>query len=207
MLKNRLELEVTADTLEGAVEKALLHFECSRADISVEVLRSPRAGFLGVFRQPAKVRVRLTDRAYIAALTCQELLTHVGFSATCQPSAGSECIDIDITGEDSSGIIGTRGQTLDALNHLVQAMTDRVSDDRIPVKLDCESYRQRRLTSLNRLARRLSSKVKQTGKSVTIPPLPPQERRILHLKIEADPSVHIKSVGRGYERKMVISPR
>lgn len=207
MIKNFLQFEATAESLEKAVEMALSHFGCTRAEIDVDVLSAPSAGFFGFFRKPARIQARLTDRAYIGSLICQQLLDRVGFDGQCQPSLGSDRIDLLISGEDVRSIIGRKGQCLDALQYLVVALADRVTEDRMPLILDSDDYRQKRQAFLRRLARRLVAQVKKSGKPVTVQPLPPQERRVLHLTLETEDAVDVKSVGQGYERKMVISPR
>ena len=207
MISELLDIEISADSVENAVEKALTHFGCTRAEVSVEIVEAPSSGFLGLFRNKAKVRVRLTDRSYIAAFVCRNILKKSGFSATASVSICGDQCDIDITGHDMPRIIGRKGQTLEALQYLTVALTDRLTADRSSFVLDCDNYRQKRKTFISRLAQRLASQVHRTGKPATVQPLPPQERRIMHVTLQHNESLDVKSLGQGFERKMVISPR
>lgn len=203
-----MEIEAEEDTLDGAVEKVLEEFGCTRAEVEVEILQTPSSGLLGVIgRRPARVLVRLTDRGYIARRIGQELLRRAGLSGTVQVAQGSERVDLEIVGQETRQAIGRRGQCLDALQYLIIALTDRLCDDRTPIYLDAGGYRQHRIAYLNRLARRLSFQVRKSGRPATLQPLPPQERRIVHLALQGDEEVESRSVGQGFERKMIISPR
>ncbi len=104
-------------------------------------------------------------------------------------------------------IIGRRGQTLDALEHIVNRIVFR--DDTEPglrVSLDVEGYRERRQKSLEELAERLAAKARETGRFVTLNPMSPRDRRIVHLALQSDPSVSTRSEGEGHYRKLVIVP-
>lgn len=207
MISELLDIEISADSLEEAVEEALGHFDCTRAEVDIDVIEAPSPGFLGFFGKKARVHVRLTDRSHIAAFVCRTLLSRTGFCASAAASIATDQCQIDISGADTSMVIGRKGQTLDALQYLTVALTDRLTDDRTPVVLDCDNYRQKRNTFIRRLGRRLSAQVKRSGKPVTVQPMPPRERRIMHLSLKNDETVDIKSIGQGFERKMVISPR
>lgn len=207
MVSELLEIEETAETVDAAVEKALQQFDCSRAEVEIDIVQPPSTGLFGLFSKHATVRVRLNDRAHIATLVCRELMERTGFDAGTRVSHGSDQHEVEIVGEDASLVIGRKGQTLDALQYLTVALTDRLTEDRTAVVLDCDNYRQKRRSFIRRLGRRLSAQVKRSGKSITVQPLPPQERRIMHLTLQGEESVDLKSIGQGFERKMVISPR
>lgn len=202
-----LDIEVAADSLESAVQRALDQFGCTRAEVDIDIVEAPSPGFLGFFRKKAKVRVRLTDRSHMAAFVCQNLLDRSGLSAAAAVSVCSDQSEIEISGSDTPIVIGRKGQTLDALQYLTVAITDRFTADRSPVALDCDNYRQKRKSFIRRLAERLGTQAKKTGKPVTVPPLPPRERRIMHVALQDNEGLDIRSLGQGFERKMLISPR
>jgi spoIIIJ-associated protein len=105
-------------------------------------------------------------------------------------------------------IIGRRGQTLDALEHLVNRIVLRdEADAGVRIALDVEGYRERRQESLEQLARRLAAKARETGRAVTLNPMSPRDRRIVHLALESDPGVSTASEGEGHYRRLVIAPR
>jgi len=208
MFGHTLQIESEGATLDAAVEKGIERFGCTRAEVDIEILQLPKRSFLGLLgRRPAKVRLRLTDRAFIARSLAQKLLQLAGFEAHVEALAGSERIELAIESEESSLIIGRRGVTLDALQSLVTSLADRQMQDRTPIVIDIDGYRRRKESSLRRLARRLSSQVRRTGRKATVDPLPPEDRRLFHLALKEEYGIECRSVGQGVERKMVLSPR
>jgi len=112
-----------------------------------------------------------------------------------------------LSGGDSGIMIGRRGQTLDALEHLVGRIVSRdESELGVRIALDVEGYRQRRQESLEDLARRLAGKARATGRPVTLSPMSPRDRRIVHLTLDPEPGVSTTSEGDGLYRRVVILP-
>ena len=121
------------------------------------------------------------------------------------PDAGGPVIDL--VGEDSGLLIGRRGQTLQALQFLVTLIVRRQLDEDVRVVLDVENYRQRRETSLRDMADKVASRVAQTNRSITLEPMPPADRRIIHTSLAEHPGVRTESAGEGENRKVTIMPR
>ena len=113
---------------------------------------------------------------------------------------------ISITGGPVNLLIGHRGQTLDALEYLLNRMVTRSEEGESHFVLDAEGYRERRRKSLESLALHLGERVKRRRKIVTLSPLSPRDRRIIHLALQGDPLVTTKSMGRGYFRRLSILP-
>jgi spoIIIJ-associated protein len=113
---------------------------------------------------------------------------------------------LQVRGDSTGVVIGRRGQTLDALEHLVNRMLGREEGAVGHVFVDAEGYRRRRQQSLAELAVRLAEKAKARGHAVTLNPLSPRDRRIIHLALRGDPAVVTRSQGTGYFRKLVIVP-
>ena len=113
----------------------------------------------------------------------------------------------DVSGEDLALLIGRRGTTLSALQYLVNVVANRQSDGKIMLTVDIEGYRRRREDSLTGLAHRMASRVRQSGRPVTLEPMPPNERRIVHMALAEDGRVSTASIGEDERRKVVISPR
>lgn len=103
-------------------------------------------------------------------------------------------------------LIGRKGQTLDALEYLLNRMVARGEEEEAHLVLDAEGYRERRRQSLESLALRLSERAKRRRKTVTLNPLSPRDRRVVHLSLEDDPLVTTRSMGRGYFRRLSIVP-
>jgi spoIIIJ-associated protein len=114
---------------------------------------------------------------------------------------------LDVSGEDLGILIGRRGDTLSSLQFLVNLMVSRKMKTRMAFGIDVEGYRRRREESLNGLAQRMADRVKSTGQPITLEPMPPNERRIVHLVLANDPDVITVSIGEGESRKVAITLR
>lgn len=117
-----------------------------------------------------------------------------------------EAIHLQIEGNDNGLLIGKRGQTLDALQYLVNKAVNRQEKDRKQITIDTENYRKKREESLVALAERLAQKVKRTRKAITVSNMNARERRIIHLALQGDESLVTKSRGEGSHRKIIIQP-
>lgn len=205
MKRHPLHVEVAAENLDAAVEEALAQLNCSRAEADIEVLQAHSSGVLGFFgKRPARVRAELHDRGVIARQFTAQFLVLGGFDAEVELKPSLHQLELNLKTENPSLLIGRHGQTLDALQSLVGTMTDRLTTDRSPVVLDVDGYRRRRQAFLKRLARRLSGKVRQTGKPVSAPPLATSERRILHELFKQEQDLESNSRAFEGDRKVVV---
>ncbi|MBT3390768.1 MAG: KH domain-containing protein [Chloroflexi bacterium] len=116
-------------------------------------------------------------------------------------------VHADISGDDLSVLIGSRGETLEALQYIARLMLGKELERAMPLVIDVEGFRQRRSQQISRLARRVAEQVAQTGRSQSLEPMPANERRIAHLELQDDSSVYTESVGTGRNRKVVIYQR
>jgi spoIIIJ-associated protein len=114
---------------------------------------------------------------------------------------------LDVAGEDLGLLIGRRGETLGSLQYVLNLITRRRMHSRMTFGIDVEGYRRRREATLNGLAQRMADRVRQTGQSLTLEPMPPAERRIVHMALADDPDVLTISIGEGDARKVAITPR
>ena len=114
-------------------------------------------------------------------------------------------INIDLSGEDMGVLIGKRGQTLDSLQYLVSLVINKDEEEYIRVKMDTENYRQRRKDTLENLAKNIAFKVKRTGKPVTLEPMNPYERRVIHSALQNDRYVETHSEGEEPFRRVVVT--
>ena len=116
-----------------------------------------------------------------------------------------KALDVDMRGEEVGILIGNRGQTLDSLQYLVSLVVNRGQADYIRVKLDTENYRQRRKETLENLAKNIAYKVKRTKRPVSLEPMNPYERRIIHSALQNDRYVTTHSEGEEPFRRVVVS--
>jgi spoIIIJ-associated protein len=169
--------------------------------VSRETPPASAAGDGVVARDGAVRRARVVIEEILSHLVDSPKVLETGISTDGGP------IRLSLSGSDSGMIIGRRGQTLDALEHLVNRVVFRDDTDHgVRVSLDVEGYRQRRQESLEQLALRLAAKAHATGRLVTLNPMSPRDRRIVHLTLQPDPSVTTRSEGEGHYRKLVIVP-
>ena len=140
-------IETKGDSIDAAIEKALLLLGRDRDDVSVEVLQNPKSGFLGFGKEPAIVRVQYqTSPTERAKEFLDGLLYRFGTPATIKTSENFEekTIDIELSGDNMGAVIGRRGDTLDAIQYLTSIVANRDEDDRWRVTIDTENYREKR---------------------------------------------------------------
>ncbi len=199
--------------------------------MEVVVVKEGRGGILGLGAEDAVIRVTPIRPAPKAAPAdtvqesgaeqasreiLQQLLSLLSLSGTVDSQTvtnarengenGSSVL-LDVRGDDLGILIGRRGQTLAALQYMVRLMVGRRVDKWVPVVIDVEGYRQRRAEALKRFAVEMADRVKARGAPFTLEPMPPHERRIIHMALADHPQVFTESVGQGEERKVVIRPK
>ena len=224
-------VEASGKTVEEAIERALDELDATRDEVAFEVLAEPKGGILGVGAADARVRVWRTsddageggttdgdgelieDDAEMAAQMLDHLLELMGITAdvsirdaeTPGDGLGMAKAVLDIEGDDLGLLIGRRGETLASLQYLLNLMVGRKLTEHATFTVDVEGYRRRREKQLDQLARRMADQVRRTRRPVTLEPMPPNERRIVHLTLAEDREVETSSIGEGENRKVSIS--
>jgi spoIIIJ-associated protein len=130
----------------------------------------------------------------------------VSYSVTARPGPDPGSVLLEVSGDSSGLLIGRRGQTLDALEYVVNRIVGRDDQSTGRVMIDVEHYRERRYDHLTELARRLGEKAKQSGRPVTLDPMSARDRRVVHLALQDDPAIATRSEGDGHFRKVIILP-
>lgn len=201
-------VEVSGKTVEDAVTEALIQLGCTSDQIEYEVIEKGSSGFLGIGSKQAKIKAWKTVGPEVAV---DEFLKDV-FKAMdmeveidIQQNEENDSMDIDLKGQDMGILIGKRGQTLDSLQYLVSLVANKKSENYIRVKLDTENYRKRRKDTLENLARNIAYKVKRTKRSVTLEPMNPYERRVIHSALQNDRYVSTHSEGDEPFRHVVVT--
>lgn len=200
--------EFTAKTIDEALTNAMLEMNTTIDNLEYEVIEKETSGFLGMFGKPAKIRVReKKSEKNTAKKFLTNVLTAMGISAEMEINYDEENanIDINLIGEDMGVLIGKRGQTLDSLQYLVSLVINKNNENYIKVKLDTENYRARRKETLENLAKNIAYKVKRTRKPVSLEPMNPYERRIIHSALQNDKYIETYSEGEEPYRKVVIN--
>ena len=222
------EIVMSAPTVDEAIELGLKELDADRDEAEVEILSKGKTGFLGIGSEPARVRVKRisagrnnagvptvteggdTTAAGVATAAVGRILETAGVnvSRTLRSANDSESGGpiIDLSGEDSGLLIGRRGQTLQALQFLVNLIV-RKQFEGVRVVLDVENYRQRRESQLKDMATKVADRVAQTKRSITLEPMPPADRRIIHTSLADHSGVATESTGEGDGRKVTILPK
>ncbi len=201
-------ITVSAKTVDDAITKALIELETTSDKLVYEVVDKGSAGFLGIGAKPAIIRARkevtLEDKA-VGFL--KQVFEAMSLPVEIQVSYNDEEkeMSINLVGEDMGILIGKRGQTLDSLQYLVSLVVNKGSEGYIRVKLDTENYRSRRKETLETLAKNIAYKVKRTKRSVSLEPMNPYERRIIHAALQNDKYVTTRSEGEEPFRHVVIA--
>ena len=262
-------VEFTAKTVTDAVTEASIKFAVTSDMLEYEVIEVEKAGLLGLFRKPAKIRARkkveekvvkqepvkkeevkkavvkkeskpaftenssekvvevaepkkeeqkvveekvkkevnATEIEAIAKKFLADVFGAMEIEAKLEARYNAEenLVEINIEGDDMGILIGKRGQTLDSLQYLVSLVINKESNCYLKVKLDTENYRERRKETLENLAKNISYKVKRTKRPVSLEPMNPYERRIIHSALQNDKFVETHSEGEEPYRKVVIT--
>jgi len=154
-----------------------------------------------------------SDPVAVAVEIVEHMLELLDIDATVTPrepeTVGDGTVDavLDIHGDDLNALIGRRGETLASLQYLVNLMLNRRASVRGMVGVDIGGYRRRREETLRSLANRMAERVAANGQSITLEPMPPNERRIIHIALAEHPDVLTVSIGEGEARKVAITPR
>lgn len=200
--------EFSGKTLEDAVTEAKISLEATSENLEYEVIEKGSTGFLGIGSKPAKIRARKLLNARERA---EEFLTKVfeamqiSVHVNIVENTDEKIMNIDLSGEDMGVLIGKRGQTLDSLQYLVSLVVNKGEEEYVRVKVDTENYRQRRKDTLENLAKNISFKVRKNGKTVTLEPMNPYERRVIHSALQNDRYVETHSEGEEPFRRVVVS--
>ena len=201
------EIRKSAKNVEDAIAAALKELGASREEVDITVIEEGSKGFLGMFG--GKDAVVLVKKNFNPEKEAEGFLREVFLSMGLIVKIKTELKDkhllVELTGEDMGILIGKRGQTLDALQYLVNLVVNKKSPYYISVMLDTENYRQRRKETLESLAFNLAKKVKHTKRNVVLEPMNPYERRIIHSALQNDRFVTTYSEGEEPYRNVVIT--
>jgi len=202
-------VEKSAKTINEAVEIALRELNLNKDQVEIEVLEEPTKGLFGILGgKPAKVKVSQKENP---SLRAKELLENImramNLEVDINVDENEEKVKVNINGPDLGILIGRRGETLDALQYLVNLTANKNFEKRKRVLLDIEGYRERREETLKKLASRLADKAKQRGRNVVLEPMNSMERRIIHTALQDRADIYTFSEGDEPYRKIIISPK
>lgn len=200
-------IEMTGRTVEEAVKNALNELKVTEDKIEVKILEE---GSKGIFKllgaKPARIRVKVKrDYLFEAKAFLRDVLNSMDVKAEIRIKEEGDTIKISLTGPDMGILIGYRGETLDSLQYLVSLVINKGHETAYKrVVLDTENYRSKREETLKRLAQKVASTVRRTGKNIRLEPMNPYERRIIHSALQDDRYVKTYSEGEEPYRRVVV---
>ncbi len=215
-------IEASGKTVDDAIESGLAELGLERHEVTVDVLSQGRSGLFGIGGEAARVRLAAVSVGSLEGeevgfaqdllgklLSLMRVEADVTVRAPETPGdgVGRTRAVLDINGDDLGILIGRRGMTMASLQYLLNLSVSRQFRNTAPFQVDVEGYRRRREEWLRDLAFRMAERVRSSGRSITLEPMPPNERRIVHLALAKDPTVGTASIGEGERRKVAISVR
>jgi spoIIIJ-associated protein len=209
MLKS---IEVSGKNEEEAIQSALNQLGLSRDEVSVEIIERAKTGFLGLKSAPALIRVTYETgetEAESHAIRVERFLNglflRMGVAAIPEIREDEGAINVNLTGEDPGALIGRRGETLDAIQHLTNYVVNRSITGRVRVNIDTENYRERRNEALEHLAEKVAAKVVKYRRNMTLEPMNSYERHIIHTALQEVENVTTYSIGTEPNRRIVVA--
>ncbi len=199
-------IEISAKTVEDALTEALVKLGATSDQVEYEVVEKGSAGFLGIGSKPAVIKVRKkcstedSIREFLGKVfDAMELEVEIVITNEDKNYA------VDLKGADMGVLIGKRGQTLDSLQYLTNLAVNKNAEEHVKVKIDTEDYRNRRKETLENLAKNIAYKVKRTKRAVSLEPMNPFERRVIHSALQNDKFVTTHSEGEEPYRHVVVT--
>lgn len=196
----------TAKSIEEAKAMAAQEFGTEESNIKFTVIEEPKKSLFGKLKGEARVEAVFEQtKADIAAEYIKGILKNMDIDSTVSTTETEDGILIDILGDTTGAVIGRRGETLDAIQYLVSMAANRGDKEYVRITVDCCGYRDKRKAILEELAEKIARTVIRTGRTSTLEPMNPYERRIIHSVLQNDPYVTTHSEGEEPYRKVVVT--
>jgi len=201
-------IEVSAKSVNDAITQASVQLGTTSDNLEYEVIDKGSSGFLGIGSKNAVIKAR---KKFSVEGNVREFLNSVFEAMQMQVELlvtveeENHLIEVELKGDDMGILIGKRGQTLDSLQYLTNLAVNKHSDEYFKVKIDTEDYRKRRRETLENLAKNIAYKVKRTKRPVSLEPMNPFERRVIHSTLQNDRYVTTHSEGEEPYRHVVVT--
>ena len=203
-------VEKIGKTVDEAVKMALQELNTTEENVEIEVLEEPTKGLLGIGAKPALVRVSVKEEVAVEenkADKVNEVISNItsclGLNIKSNVEDTTDALKVNLEGENLGLIIGYKGETLDALQLLTNVIINKNGEYK-RVEIDAQNYREKRKETLTALAHKKARDVIKYGKNITLEPMTPYERRIIHTALQDDSKVTTVSIGSEPFRKVVI---
>ena len=199
-------IETEGDTVEEAIEHALHELEVTREQVTIDIVNEPTKGILNFGAKPAKIRATLNQDVSTAPETIlKEMLNRMQIDAEIETSFIDGSTHLNILTDMPALLIGKHGQTLDAIERLLNCIINKASLVKRRVFVDTQGYRERREERLIEMAHQVAEKVKYTDRDVVLSPMSARDRRVIHVTLKEDAVVSTYSQGEGEMRRVVVT--
>jgi spoIIIJ-associated protein len=199
-------IETEGDTVEEAIEHALTELEATREQVTIDIVNEPTKGILNFGAKPAKIRATLKQDVSSAPETIlKEVLSRMGIDAEVESSYIDGSTHLNIVTDSPALLIGKHGQTLDAIERLLNCIVNKASLVKRRVFVNTEGYRERREERLMEMAHQVAEKVRYTDRDIVLAPMSARDRRIIHVTLKEDEVVSTYSQGEGEMRRIVVT--
>lgn len=201
-------IEISAKNVDDAITQATVQLGITSDQLEYEVLDKGSTGFLGIGSKNAVIKARKKfsiDENVVEFLSSIFDAMKMEVEIFVAVNEEEHIIEVELKGDDMGILIGKRGQTLDSLQYLTNLAINKHSDEYYKVKIDTEDYRKRRKETLENLAKNIAYKVKRTKRPVSLEPMNPFERRIIHSALQNDRYVTTHSEGDEPYRHVVVT--
>ena len=199
-------IEVSAKTVDDAVTEALIKLGATSDQIEYEVVEKGSTGFLGIGSKAAVIKVRKKcSTEDVIREFLGKVFDAMELEVEIQITNSENNYSVELKGDEMGVLIGKSGQTLDSLQYLTNLAVNKNSDEYVKVKIDTEDYRKRRKETLENLAKNIAYKVKRTKRPVSLEPMNPFERRVIHSALQNDKFVTTHSEGEEPYRHVVVT--
>ena len=195
-----------AKTVDEAIRLACEELDTDIDNVDVEVISEGNKGILGIIGNKNAI-VKVTQKVTIDDIIIDFLnpiFEKMGIMANLEITHEEDSITVRLTGDDIGIVIGRRGETLDALQYLLSLVVNRRSEEYTRVIMDVADYRKKREETLVRLAKRVAEKVIKYRKNITLEPMNPYERRIIHSTLQNHKYVETQSTGEEPNRRVIV---
>lgn len=201
-------IEVSAKTVDDAITEGLIKLGTTSDKVETEIIEKGSAGFLGIGSKPAIVKIwkKFSIEEFVKGFLNDVFhAMNMEVEIIVKKSEDEKNIDVELKGEEMGVLIGKRGQTLDSLQYLTNLAVGKQINEFVKVKIDTENYRKRRRDTLENLAKNIAYKVKRTKRPVSLEPMNPYERRVIHSTLQNDKYVSTHSEGEEPYRYVVVT--
>lgn len=213
-------------TTSEAIEKGLKAINLPRELVEIKVIEENKKSFFDILapkivkveikekeaKKPEEFEIETTEEELKIAknnvdIFLKEFVKSLPTSAEYSIEIKEKCLYVNINGQDIGNLIGYRGEALYAFENILKAIANKKSENKVILRLDIENYKQKRVATLEDLAKKKARIVEKTGKLITLEPMQAYERKIIHSVLQSNPNVETRSIGQEPKRRIVISKK